>query len=155
MNRFMAVMGILALLLGLAILILPGGRIPLLDANRTVLAESEREGYCSGSTYGESRGVGNAQVASDCRATSELPDQVDLNEVQPAFCRALRNYIPMSQKNCMDIMEGRQYWPTKDGSVADSWNRTFPYPGNIMINQNVSDSRTGDRDGIDRGIIAR
>jgi len=155
MNRMMAIGGILTLVLGLAMLVLPGGRIPLLDANRTILAESERDGYCGGLTYLETRGGGNANSAAKCRAKSSLPDQIDLNSVQPAFCRALRSSMSMTQTQCMDIMEGRQYWPTKDGSIADSWNRRFPYPGGMMAKQGVDNSRTGDRDTTERGDIQR
>jgi len=142
----MAATGILALLLGLVMLILPVSRIPLLDANRTTLAESEREGYCSGTTYLETRGAGDAEVASGCRSTSSLPDQIDLDQVQPAFCRAIRQEINITQSNCMNIMAGSRYWPTKDGSIAYQWNRKFPYPGNMIVQQNSTDSRTGDRE---------
>ncbi len=155
MNKLMASGGIIILLLGLAMLILPGGRIPLLDANRTILAESEQEAYCSGIVYGDTRGAGNAQAASVCRSESDLPDEVNLNKVQPTFCRALTKTMSLTEATCVAIMEGHQWWPTKDGGLADSWNRTFPYPGNLIVKLDDSNSRTGDRDNIEREGLTR
>ncbi len=156
MNKVMAFGGIIILLLGLAMLILSSGRIPLLDANRTILAESEQEAYCAGIIYAETRGEGDARAASECRSESNLSNEVNLNIVQPSFCNALLTTIRnLTQAECVGIMEGRQWWPTRDGGLAFSWNRSFPYPGNLIVQLSDGDSRTGDRDGIEREGLTR
>jgi len=155
-NRLMAIGGILALVVGLVLLVLPVQRIPLLDANRTVLAESEREGYCTGRTYAETRGRGDKNLAGECRAESSLPNVIDWNVVQGAFCRGLiASGFPITQPKCVEIMVAQRFWPTMDGSISASWNRKFPYPGDVIVSGTVDDSRTGDRDGIGREGLTR
>ena len=155
MNKIMAAGGILALLFGLVILVLPVSRIPLLDANRTILAETERDAYCAGLIYGETRSAGNGRLTAECRSHSDLNDEINWNIVQPAFCRAIKVSMDVDYNFCLSLMEDRAWWPTKDGQLADSWNRRFPYPGNRLTVGESTDSRTGDRDGIERGDITR
>ncbi len=154
MNRLMAIGGILVMLVGLAVLVLPSGRIPLLDANRTILTETEREAYCAGLIYLQTRGQGDAAAAADCRATSAKPDQIDLDAVQSSFCHAVITQMNLTHGDCLGIMSAQRFWPTMDGGITNSWNRRFPYPGGVIV-KDTDDSRTGSRTPTTNGGFAR
>lgn len=144
-------LAILFSLVGAFFIVGPAGRIPLMDANRTMLAETAAQGYCAAEAH-----FGRySQIAYDeCVADSTLSQERDLGQVQPAFCRGVIDAgWPGTMEECRQILEGEQMWPTAEltsqGYLTKSWNRKFPYPGSLigMGSANVSESRTGDRDG--------
>jgi hypothetical protein len=159
MNRLLAGGGIAALALGLFLLVMPVAHIPLLDANRTVLAESEAEGQCAGNIYAKSRGYGDPDAMKSCLASSNLNPDVDWVAVQPAFCRGvISGGVPVSQDDCLGIMEAREFWPTATGKLTNSWNGRFPYPGGTFSSARPGsggESRTGDREETEREGFSR
>jgi hypothetical protein len=156
MNKLLAFCGILAVVGGLVLLVKPVGHIPLLDANRTVLAETERQGYCAGETFWRTQGMGNEGLFAECMDASSIINELDVNSVQPAFCRAvtIEGYAGGTE-NCMDIVRSQKLWPTMTGGLSDSWNRRFPYPldrltAGVVPATNTDESRTGERTETDR-----
>ena len=158
MTKLLAAGGISTVLIGLVLLIMPVGHIPLLDANRAVLVESERGGFCAGDTYAETQGYGSDEAMADCMETNTLDNTIDLTRVQPAFCVGIiQAGLPIEQSECEAIMDGQQYWATAKGQLTNSWNARFPYPlsalGTAAVQPNQS--RTGDRDTNDREGFGR
>ena len=154
MNRLLALGGILAVLGGFVLLVIPGPPVPLLDANRQLLAESEQEGYCAGQTFWNTNGGGDEALMAECLSDSPLDDETDLHAVQPAFCRAVvvEGYQG-TEENCMSILGGNKLWPTLVGGLTESWNRRFPYPLDSLTTGGQvqpSSDRTGDREETDR-----
>jgi hypothetical protein len=132
-------------------LVKPVGHIPLLDANRTVLAETQRQGYCAGEAFWRSNGWGDEAAFLECMDASTIVNDIDVNAVQPAFCQAvaIEGYAG-GVDMCLDILRGQKLWPTMTGGLSDSWNRRFPYPldrltAGVVPTQNSDESRTGDR----------
>ena len=154
MNRLLAVSGILAMLGGLVLLVIPGPPIPLLDANRQLLAESEAEGVCAGQVYYQTRGAGSEAAMSDCISESDFPTEINHRRVQPGFCGGIITAgLPMTVEMCMEIMEREKFWPTLKGGLTNSWNKRFPYPGELLTSnapQTGGNDRTGDREEADR-----
>jgi len=155
MNKLLFAGGIATLVLGFVLLVLPVGHIPLLDANRQVLVESERGGYCAGETYATTRGMGSAEKLADCMETNTSIDNTSIyTKVQPAFCRAIiARGINIDQPGCEEIMRDQEFWPTATGALTNAWNKRFPYPGNVLTANQPNtggESRTGDREGNDR-----
>jgi hypothetical protein len=151
MNKLLAFGGILAVVGGLVLLVKPVGHIPLLDANRTVLAETQRQGYCAGEAFWRSNGYGNAASFQECMSESTIVNDIDVNAVQPAFCQAVtvEGYAG-GVDACLDIVRSQKLWPTMAGGLTDAWNRRFPYPLDRLTagqvpTQNSDESRTGDR----------
>lgn len=154
MNRLLGVSGILAVLGGLVLLVMPTPHIPLLDANRQVLAETERAGYCAGETFWGTSGAGSESAMAECMELSAIVDEIDVRAVQPAFCRAVvvAGYSGTAE-DCMTILGGNKLWPTAIGGLTDSWNRRFPYPLDRLTTGGQvqsSNDRTGDRTETDR-----
>jgi hypothetical protein len=129
--------------------------IPLLDANRDVLATSELEGFCAGEAYyyNEPR----PKEAADCRdrEVANKSAEEDLTIVQRAACQGA-GVAAESLSSCVDFLKFNQYWVTVDGKLTNAWNNTFPYPlvSNLSTQEGDS-SRTGDRannerEGFDR-----
>lgn len=158
-NKLLAIAGIGILAGGLVLLIAPVSHIPLLDANRQVLAETEREGFCAGETYMKTRGAGSEPAMTECIETSTIDDEINHRQVQPGFCQGLKSAgLPMEQSECMTIMDEQEFWPTMKGTLTNSWNRRFPYPGDFLtsnVPQTGGDSRTGDRETTDREGFSR
>jgi hypothetical protein len=65
-NKLLAIGGILVIVGGLFLLVNPVTHIPLLDANRAVLAESDADGFCAGQTFMKTRGYGNEAQMNEC-----------------------------------------------------------------------------------------
>ena len=149
MNKLLALGGMIVIALGFFLLVLPVSHIPLLDANRQVLAETEAAGYCAGQTYMQSGGRGDVAAMADCAASNPRDANVDYSRVIPAFCLGvISGGMPISQADCLGELTGRQLWPTAKGSLTDSWNKRFPFPGDILsANQPTTGDvgRTGDR----------
>lgn len=148
-NKLLAVGGVVALALGLFMLVRDPGHIPLLDANRTLLAETEAEGYCAGQVFMDTRGYGrNPQMMQDCIEDSTKQKEYDHSIVTRAFCEGVRSKgLPLSMDDCLGAMIPNRYWPTMGGHLTNSWNKKFPYPGDALTTaQADSDSRTGGRD---------
>jgi hypothetical protein len=153
-RKLMAAAGILTVVLGFIWLLWPVGHIPPYDANLVRLAETQRQGYCSGDAFFKSGGEGSASKAADCRATSTLPDVPNMPIVQTAFCQAIvDNGWEGQLADCLGIMDMNQYWPTYDGYISQDWNRARPYPqsfGTSSGSSKGSGSRTGGHGGSDR-----
>ena len=158
MNKLLALGGIGTIVVGFALLVMPVSHIPLLDANRQVLAESERSGYCAGETYAKTRGYGSEPAMVDCRTSSTIDDNINHRAVQPAFCRGvIDNGLAVAQDECETIVAAQELWPTTKGNLTSSWNRRFPYPGGLLssqIPQTGGESRTGDREINDRTEVS-
>src|SRR3990167_8604442 len=157
MNKLLALGGIGIIVVGFILLIMPVSHIPLLDANRQVLAESERGGYCAGEVYAKTRGYGSESAMVDCKASSTLDDSINHRAVQPAFCRGvITNGLAIPQDECESIRSTQERWPTAKGGLTSSWNNRFSYPGSLLsanLPQTGGESRTGDRTGNDRDEV--
>jgi hypothetical protein len=153
MNRLLAAGGIAILVIGFALLVLPVSSIPLLDANRQVLVESAAGGQCAGEVYATTQGQGSEVDMAECMANA-ADTAVDWQAVQPAFCRGIiAKGLAITQGDCETVMAERQMWPTAIGTITASWNRRFPYPGDVISSARPitgGESRTGDREGNDR-----
>ena len=151
--------GILAIVLAIAYIVRPVPHIPPYDANLVRLAESQRQGYCSGETFWKTQGTGNAAIAASCRRQKTgMSDQPNMGDVPLAFCTAIVDAgwdgdVP----TCLDIMVGNQLWPTYDGSITDQWNRARPYPLSALpvVGPPPDSSRTGGHEGPVRNPIGR
>lgn len=154
MNKLLALGGIGAILVGFFLLVLPVSHIPLLDANRQVLVESERGGICAGNVYMQTRGAGSEEAMADCLSTSTVEDTIDHRRVTPGFCNGLIGAgFPIGLEECLGIMLSRQFWPTATGTLTSAWNKRFPYPGDFLssnVPQTGGESRTGERETTDR-----
>lgn len=156
MNKLLAVGAIAALLVGLVLLVIDPGHIPLLDANRVVLAETEAQAYCSGIVFLETRGQGGRpEDVADCAQASERGQGYNHPIVIPAFCQGIISTgYQIGYEQCVTILVSSRYWPTADGALSQSWNKRFPYPGDV-VTAGVADSesRTGARDSNGRDSI--
>ncbi len=157
-NKFLTVLGIFVIVAGFAMLVLPVSRIPLLDANRQVLAESEREGYCAGVTYAETSGAGDRATARACRSENPRSNEINLAVTQRAFCQGLVwGGFSITLQACISVVPSNRLWPTMDGSITNAWNGRFPYPGDMIASAQLDDeSRTGDRnENVREGLATR
>lgn len=150
MNKLLACGGISTVLMGLVLLIMPVGHVPLLDANRQILVETEAAGFCAGEVWSQTQGWGDIEAMSDCIAESPLSNEIDLRVVQSAFCRGIISRgFPITLDECLAIMGAQQYWLTEEGVLTNTWNSRFPYPLSDFGSptQKTGDqSRTGERD---------
>lgn len=144
------------MVLGLVYIVWPVGHIPLYDANLVRLAESDLQGYCSGDTFWKTGGVGDSNMASECRSrlAKKHSSNVDLSVVQGSFCQAIVDSGWTGTKSdCLGIMATNEYWPTYVGAITNQWNRARPYPklfSLINSNSKSSQSRTGGHSGNQR-----
>lgn len=161
MKKLMAILAPVILVGSLAYMAFAQPKIPLLDANRTVLAETYLEAFCAGDAFLKTRGNGNDALAADCRELHEgrHDDEPDYERVQSAFCMGIvMAGWPGYVGDCVSLLQEQKLWPTLDGALTNTWNRRFPYPleGSITDVEQQSDSRTGDRENNDReGIPTR
>jgi hypothetical protein len=158
MNRLLGFGGILTVVGGLFLLILPVSHIPLLDANRWVLSETEQQGYCAGYVFDGNEP--QEQAAADCRSESSQSTEIDLRVVQRAACQGYASAHSLDAtwvNDCEGYLQATRQWPTIDGRLTDAWNRRFPYPlSDIGIpGAPTSESRTGDREGNTREGLPR
>lgn len=134
---------------------MPGPPVPLLDANRQLLAESEREGFCVGEVYYATRGAGDEKRMNECISVSTVDNTVNHRRVQPAFCNGIISAgLQITPEQCMEIMDREKFWPTLKGSLSNSWNQRFPYPGAILASK-VQDVGTDNDRGGSRGDTNR
>ncbi len=146
-ERVMFGVGIGVLVVAALLMILPVQRVPMLDANRQLLAETEAQAYCAGSVFLQTRGVGSHAAMQECLDISDKPTDINPEVAQRAFCEGLIGAgYQIEQESCMTIMEGQRYWPLKSGTLTNAWNKRFPYPGNVLGTEQANESRTGDRD---------
>ena len=153
--RSLLALGAVALLLfGFAGFILAPGHVPLLDANRTRLAESYLEGWASGFTYIRTGGSGSATIAAEQREShAALDNTYDPTVVHSAFCggAVAAGFGGNAQTDCVDVLVDLQWWPTYDGELTGAWNDAFPYPLGALGEAPAEDSgRTGDRPIVER-----
>lgn len=150
MNKLLTMGAVLALAVGgwLVFLRNPGPE-PLLDANRAQLAETANQGRCAGQTFWRTQGYGDANEFANCVDQKGGAGERDLSQVVPQFCWGLIDAgWPGLLNDCMDILYARRWWPTLTGELTDQWNRSFPYPGDVITTGKAdSESRTGDRTG--------
>lgn len=146
---------IVALVMGVFLMV--PQEVPLVDANRQLLATSQAEGYCAGKTFGETRGYGDPVRMQDCLEFDvNLPTERDLDEVQNSFCSGLFSAAQFPVEQCIAAVHSYKLWPTMNGSITDAWNRRFPYPGSNALEAGTQDeSRTGDRDELERSGDSR
>lgn len=141
--------GALVVLLVVAYVVRPSPHVPLYDANLVRLAETERQGYCSGVTFWRTQGEGDADLAKECRrAHPEESGAVNLAATERGFCRGIVDQgWTGTVSDCVGILGQYQYWPTLDGSITDQWNRARPYPRPAITGAESPDdeSRTGGR----------
>ena len=150
-NWFLAGLGIVVLLLfGYAGFVKAPGHVSLLDANRTRLAETYREGWASGWTLIKTGAAGNARMAQEQRDLhSAHSDEYDPAAVLPAFCAGAiaAGFKGNLQADCLDVLRDLRLWPTYDGGLTRAWNNAFPYPlGAFGTAPPPDDSRTGPRE---------
>ncbi len=87
MKKFLVFLGIVALLLGAYLVgFKEPGHVPLLDANRQRLAETEAEGWAAGWTFWKTSGTGSDIMAEEKRAETALPTEYDPRKVLHSFC---------------------------------------------------------------------
>lgn len=150
MNKLLAISGIGTVLMGLALLIVPVGHVPLLDANRQILVETEAGGYCAGEVWSQTQGWGDIEAMEECIELSTLSSEINLRAVQGAFCRGLVSRgFPITVDECLAIMGAQKYWLTEEGTLTNTWNSRFPYPLSDFgspTQQTGDESRTGERD---------
>ena len=152
MNKFLTIGGILSLVVGIVLLLGPAGHIPLLDANRQPLAETRAEGYCAGQIFFNAGWVGDEAGMRECVEASNLSTEIDLKGMIPIFCIGFKSEGWVGElRVCESILYSALYWPTLTGTLTNSWNRAFPYPGANFDSLSPSDvGRTGERDIINR-----
>ena len=106
------------------------GRIHIYSADGQVLAETELESWCSGSTYWASSGRGNAQKAADCRKTygETLDTVIDHNNVPLWFCLGAQSEGFQGDVilDCVDFIVDIRWWPTMNGMLAEAWSDSYP-----------------------------
>ena len=146
--------GIAVMLLVVAYIVHSPGHIPPYDANLVQLADTERQGYCSGVTFWRTSGQGDAGRARACRAEyrDDKSGRISMVAAERGFCQGIvdEGWDGGSAAVCVEILRSYQYWPTLDGSITDQWNRARPYPGTIIdtgTSDSRDDSRTGGRPG--------
>lgn len=159
-NKLLAAGGILAIVGYLFMLVAPVSSVPLLDANRQVLVESEAEAFCAGTVYVDTRGAGSEAAMGECIAESEYPTEADWPKVHGRFCDAIIvKGLNITKDQCIQISEANQYWFTMTGTLTNAWNKRFPYPlselgvptqGAIKGESRTGDRETNDREGFDR-----
>jgi hypothetical protein len=151
----------LALLIGAGLYVaLPPGHVPAYDAALTRLAETEREGFCTGFVFLNS---GSAADGEECRALDEivvsktrskldprlrepmwvyetrsLSTEVDLLAADDAFCEGIvfAGWDPgvgNPVEYCLSILENYELWPTYDPGLTNFWSEKFPYPGAALV----------------------
>ena len=156
MKKVLAVAAVVAMFGGgFFAFVRPMPPIPLLDANQTVLAESDLQGYCGGLTYMTNRGKADARQAANCRADESVvashSNDRDLRVVLPAFCQGIVDGAwDGTVRECVSIATSYRIWPTIDGGLTDAWDDNYPYPLDgfgRQEGQTNDDSRTGDRGG--------
>lgn len=148
MKVFLAVAAITTVLIGGFFVMKDPGHVPLFDANLNRLAETEREGFCSGIAFWGSRGDGDAKVAEECRTTDGRSTEINLSIVLSAFCTGVQKagFPGDVTTDCYDVLVSYRYWPTYDGQITDAWTRSNPYPGELFAPPTGSGSRTGERE---------
>lgn len=158
-RKLLGMTGIVVVLSSIVYLARPVGHIPPYDANLVRLAETPLEAYCAGDIFWKTQGVGDRDMAEDCRRqrASSLSDVPDLSKVERAFCQAIvDNGWDHSVDDCLSIIRQYTYWPTYDGGLSNDWNRARPYPRPVVTSDSVEDnSRTGVRRGPSRDPNSR
>lgn len=108
------------------------GRIHMYAVDGSVLAETELEGWCSGSIFWSSRQRGDDKRAAQCRKDqSETMDTtVAHNIVQLAFCKGIQSegFQGNIIVGCVDFLQNQRLWPTMDGKLTATWSDSYPYP---------------------------
>ena len=148
-NKVLAVLGVLTFVLGLAFVAQPRGFVPLFDADLNRLSMTLSESHCAGEGFMATR-RDSAEKAAECRETDGRSDEIDLEGVTPEFCLHISEVIStLDYTRCLSIMYESQYWPTYDGALTKTWNRTAPYPLSQLFSDSGDqrgDTRTGDKE---------
>lgn len=147
------IVGVLVVALAVAYVVRPSPHVPPYDANLVRIAETERQGYCSGVAFWRSAGGGSAEGARTCREERrDKSGRVNMPLAALGFCEAIvdEGWSEGTPSDCMTILEGNQLWPTYDGMITDQWNRARPYPSPAVPTGDGSEdhSRTGGRPSV-------
>ncbi len=131
------------------------GRIHIYDAAGAVLAETQAEGFCSGSTFWATRGNGDSHVAAKCRTDTVYGTTIDHNNVQWYFCLGAQSagFTGDLNADCLNFLQGSKFWPTADGQITNTWSDTYPYPLDQFgtTDGQETEDRGHDRSGFNRG----
>ena len=147
-RKMMFIFGMIVIVISLIYVARPAGHTPPYDANLVRLAETPRQGYCSGVAFWASEGVGNSSTAARCRKGSTRSDKPDMVRVQVSFCKAVTDAgYDGGVQQCLQILSSEQLWPTYDGALTNQWNRARPYPSPGLPSSvpQKDQSRTGGR----------
>jgi hypothetical protein len=149
MNKLLATLGILILVVGFWVLVRDPGHIPLLDANRTILAETEAAGYCAAIAYDGN--LPRPEGVKECLKGTTLSGEIDLVAAETGFCRGIYERYSYGVPTCLAFLRNNRLWPTMDATITNEWNRRFPYPGDtLVVSIEEDESRTGPRGGNER-----
>jgi hypothetical protein len=150
-RRLLFIAGCLVALLAVVYVARPAGHIPPYDADLNRLAETQLEGYCSGSVFWKTYGEGDGGAAAECREerAGMHEDVPNIPAVQRSFCRAVvaegwDGTVPY----CLEILQDSKLWPTYDGQLTQEWNRArkYPQPPIQVVGSEGEGSRTGGRE---------
>lgn len=149
-RKLLGFAGVATILLSMLYIAWPVGFIAPYDANLVRLADSQLQGYCSGDSFMKSQGVGDANLAANCRneKAAKMSNKPDMGVVQGAFCQAVHaNGWQGTRAQCLSILQTNEYWPTYDGNITNAWNRARPYPNTFALAGTGSNSGGGSRTG--------
>jgi hypothetical protein len=148
MKKLLAVLGVVSVLTMGVLVWFIERPVPLLDADRSLLAQTYNEGYCSGTVFVKSNGRGDEYEAEECRNNfkdEETNNEIDHSKVPNGFCQGILNAgLPVPVDECVVILRTNTLWPTLDGRLSNSWNRAYPYPGMAVNLQDDTGGRTGE-----------
>lgn len=121
--------------------------LPLLDANRQVLAESVVEGYCSGVYL-----ITRSPVVACWEEEADRGTHRNLSQVVTGFCFGIVEAgWDGTTYDCQQIMADNLYWPLLSGGITNSWSARYAYPlDRFAENIKPDESRTGVREGESR-----
>lgn len=146
-NKFLGFLGMLAIVGGMVFMLAPPGHIPPFDANRTRLVETIPEAQCAAQMFLESQGYGYANEEPMKECLDGESGEPAMPDVPRTWCATIAPNFDMTTPECVEILEGRELWPTYKGGLTNRWNKRFPYPGGTL---KPSDGRAGSRDQADR-----
>lgn len=158
MKKLLTILGVMLALAWPLYMMVAQPRIPLLDSERTLLAETYLDGMCSGITFGNTGGHGDKGLMEQClrEKAEDYNDEIDHAIVQSAWCVGFNKITQYPVNECKGVLATYRYWPTMEGQLTDKWNARFPYPLEDSFEaKEQGDSRTGDRQTNEREDITR
>lgn len=138
------------------------GRIHLYSANGSILAETQAEAWCSGISFWDTDGRGDAPRAAQCRidvaaldadGSPPLGTEVNRSKVQFWFCDGIKvaGFEGSTYADCQVPLTELKLWPTIAGQLEGFWTKTYPYPLDVFGgSKEPEDERGQDRPGFER-----